>query len=161
MGWKTLDDMELDGKRVLVRADLNVPVEAGKVTDDTRLTRLAPTIRDILDRGGKPILLSHFDRPKGKVVPEMSLRPLIPAIEAAFGVPVSFAADCRGPAAEAAIASLARGAALVLENTRFHPGEEKNDAGLARAFADLGDIYCNDAFSCAHRAICCLPAPVA
>ncbi len=152
MGWNTLDDLDLAGKRVLVRADLNVPVAEGKVTDDTRIRRLAPTIRDILDAGGSPILLSHFGRPKGQRVPDLSLRPLTGALEAAFDAPVIFCADCRGPAAEAAVAALRRGQVLLLENTRFYPGEEKNDPELARAFAALGDIYCNDAFSSAHRA---------
>ena len=152
MGWKTLDDMELDGKRVLVRVDVNVPVEDGRVTDDTRIVRLEPTIRDILDAGGRPILLAHFGRPKGKHVPEMSLRFLTGPLEAAFGAPVDFAADCRGPAAEAAAEALGEGRILLLENTRFHPGEEKNDAELAADFARLGEVYCNDAFSCAHRA---------
>ncbi|WP_171179460.1 phosphoglycerate kinase [Ruegeria sp. HKCCD8929] len=152
MGWKNLDDMDLGGKRVLVRVDINVPVEDGKVTDDTRIRRVQPTIQDILAAGGRPILLAHFGRPKGKVVPEMSLRPLVPALEAAFGTPVTFCADCRGPAAQAAVDSLAEGAILLLENTRFHAGEEKNDGGLAAEMAELGDIYCNDAFSAAHRA---------
>jgi phosphoglycerate kinase len=144
--------MDMAGKRVLVRVDLNVPVDHGRVTDDTRIQRLVPTIRDILNAGGKPILLSHFGRPKGKQVDTMSLRQLVPAIEAAFGVPVSFAADCRGPAAEAAVAALAKGSVLLLENTRFYPGEEANDPALSEDFARLADIYCNDAFSCAHRA---------
>lgn len=152
MGWRTLDDMELDGKRVLLRVDINVPVEQGTVTDDTRIRRLIPTIRDILARGGQPILLAHFGRPRGQHVPDMSLRPLVPALEAAFEVPVSFCADCRGPAAEAAVAALAKGHVLLLENTRFQPGEEKNDPALAAEMATLGDVYCNDAFSCAHRA---------
>ena len=152
MGWNTLDQMDLAGKRVLVRVDLNVPLDGDTVTDDTRIQRLVPTVRDILNAGGTPILLSHFDRPKGQHVPEMSLRRLVPAIETAFGTPVVFAADCRGPAAEAAADSMADGAVLLLENTRFHPGEEKNDPALAQDFAALGDIYCNDAFSCAHRA---------
>ena len=152
MGWKTLDDMDLAGKRVLVRVDINVPVQDGAVTDDTRIRRLAPTIRDILAAGGKPILLAHFGRPKGKRVEEMSLRPLVPALQAAFGVPVAFCADCRGPAAQAAVEAMAEGTVLLLENTRFQPGEEKNDPDLAAAFAALGDIYCNDAFSAAHRA---------
>ncbi len=152
MGWKTLDDMELAGKRVLVRVDINVPVRDGQVTDDTRIRRVVPTVADILKAGGKPILLAHFGRPKGKVVPEMSLRPLVPALEAAFGVPVVFCADCRGPAAEAAVAALKPGEVLLLENTRFCPGEEKNDPELAAEFAKLGDVYVNDAFSAAHRA---------
>jgi len=152
MGWKSLDDMELGGKRVLVRVDINVPVEKGQVTDDTRIRRIVPTIRDILAAGGKPILLAHFGRPKGQHVPEMSLRPLVPALETAFGVPVAFCADCRGPAAEAAVGALAQGEVLLLENTRFHAGETTNDAGFAAEIAALGDVYCNDAFSAAHRA---------
>ncbi|MFC6687926.1 phosphoglycerate kinase [Jhaorihella thermophila] len=152
MGWKTLDDMDLAGKRVLVRVDINVPVKDGQVTDDTRIRRVAPTVADILKAGGKPILLAHFGRPKGKVVPEMSLRPLVSALEAAFGVPVLFCADCRGPAAEAAVEALKEGQVLLLENTRFCPGEEKNDPELAAEFAKLGDVYVNDAFSAAHRA---------
>ena len=152
MGWKTLDDMQLGGKRVLVRVDINVPIKDGRVTDDTRIRRVVPTIRDILAGGGRPILLAHFGRPKGQHVPEMSLRPLVPALEAAFGVPVTFCADCRGPAAQAAVAVLAQGQVLLLENTRFHAGEAANDAEFAAEMAALGDIYCNDAFSAAHRA---------
>ena len=152
MGWKTLDDMDLAGRRVLVRVDINVPVRDGVVTDDTRIRRIVPTVSDILSAGGKPILLAHFGRPRGKVVPEMSLRPLVPALEAAFGVPVMFCADSRGPAAEAAVAALHEGEVLLLENTRFHPGEEANDPELAAEMAKLGDIFCNDAFSAAHRA---------
>ena len=152
MSWNRLDDMDLKGKRVLVRVDINVPVENGVVTDDTRIRRIVPTIRHILDAGARPVLLAHFGRPKGKHVPEMSLQPLVPALEAAFEAPVMFCADCRGPAAEAALGALPQGSVLLLENTRFHPGEEKNDAGLATEMAALGDIYCNDAFSAAHRA---------
>ena len=152
MSWNSLDEMELNGKRVLVRVDINVPMEGTRVTDDTRIRRIVPTIRDILSAGGKPILLAHFGRPKGQVVPDMSLRPLVPALEAAFDAPVMFCADCRGPAAEAATGALTNGQVLLLENTRFHPGEEKNDPDLATEMAALGDIYCNDAFSAAHRA---------
>jgi phosphoglycerate kinase len=152
MGWNTLDDMDLQDKRVLVRVDINVPVEDGRVTDDTRIRRLIPTVTDIIARGGRPILLAHFGRPKGQVVPGMSLRPLVPALEAAFGVPVIFVADCRGPAAETAAEALQPGEILLCENTRFHAGEEKNDAELAREMALLGDVYVNDAFSAAHRA---------
>ncbi|WP_282093010.1 phosphoglycerate kinase [Epibacterium ulvae] len=152
MGWNSLDDMDLNGKRVLVRVDINVPMEEGRVTDDTRIQRIVPTIRDILAQGGHPILLAHFGRPKGKVVPDMSLQPLVPALEAAFGAPVMFCADCRGPAAEAAVGAQSDGQVVLLENTRFHAGEEKNDAALAAEMAKLGDIYCNDAFSAAHRA---------
>ena len=106
MGWNTLDDMDLNGKRVLVRVDLNVPVESGQITDDTRIQRIIPTIRDILNAGGKPILLAHFGRPKGAHVPDLSLRLLIPALESAFSAPVMFCADCRGPAAVASVAAL-------------------------------------------------------
>ncbi|MHA6344622.1 phosphoglycerate kinase [Roseivivax sp. CAU 1761] len=152
MAWKTLDDMDLDGKRVLTRVDINVPVEDGRVTDATRIERVAPTVRDILAKGGTPVLLAHFGRPKGERRDDMSLSPLVPALESAFGVPVAFAADCRGPGAEAALAALKPGEVLLLENTRFHAGEEKNDPGLAAEMAKLGDVYCNDAFSAAHRA---------
>jgi len=152
MRWNTLDDMELAGKRVLVRVDINVPIEDGIVTDDTRIRRLSPTLKDIMQAGGKPVLLAHFGRPKGKYNPEMSLLPLIPALEKAFDVPVSFCADCRGPAARAAVAALDDGAILILENTRFHPGEEENCPDMAAEMAELGDVFCNDAFSAAHRA---------
>ncbi len=152
MAWHSLDDMDLAGKRVLTRVDLNVPVEDGTVTDTTRILRVAPTIKDILTKGGKPILLAHFGRPKGTVKPELSLLPLVPELEAAFDARVMFAADCRGPAAQAAVDVLADGEILLLENTRFHAGEEKNDPTLADEMSALGDIYCNDAFSAAHRA---------
>jgi phosphoglycerate kinase len=152
MGWKTLDDIDLDGKVVLTRVDINVPVEDGKVTDATRIERIAPTIQDILAKGGKPVLLAHFDRPKGKVVPSMSLRVVLPALESELGQKIVFAEDCVGPAAEAAVKSLHDGGILLLENTRFHAGEEKNDPEFAKALAALGDVYCNDAFSAAHRA---------
>ncbi|QEW19809.1 Phosphoglycerate kinase [Marinibacterium anthonyi] len=152
MAWKTLDDMDLAGKRVLTRVDLNVPMDDGNVTDTTRIDRIVPTLKDIVAAGGTPVLLAHFGRPKGKHVPEMSLRPVVPALEAACGMPVTFAADCRGPAAQAAIDSVAPGGVVLLENTRFYPGEEKNDPDLAAGFAELGDVYCNDAFSAAHRA---------
>ena len=152
MAWKTLDDMELSGKVVLTRVDINVPVEAGKVTDATRIERIAPTVKDILAKGGKPVLLAHFGRPKGKVVPEMSLRMTLPALEKVLGVPVAFAEDCVGDVAEKAIADLPSGSVLLLENTRFHAEEEKNDPAFAKAMAAIGDVYCNDAFSAAHRA---------
>jgi len=152
MAWKTLDDMDLAGKRVLTRVDINVPVENGKVTDATRITRLVPTIRDMLDAGATPVLLAHFGRPKGKVVADLSLGQLVGDLEAAFGCTVIFAADCIGDAAAAAIASAQPGDVVLLENTRFHAGEEKNDPALAAEMAKLGDIYCNDAFSAAHRA---------
>ncbi|MGR3456234.1 phosphoglycerate kinase [Pseudooceanicola sp.] len=150
MGWKTLDDMELQGKRVLVRVDINVPVDHGKVTDATRIERIVPTVWDILKAGGKPILIAHFGRPKGKVVPEMSLRVTLPALREALGRKVTFVETLE--ALEQGTEEQGAAEVLLLENIRFHPGEEKNDAGLAKRLASLGDIYCNDAFSAAHRA---------
>lgn len=152
MSWKSLDEMDLNAQRVMVRVDINVPVEDGKVTDDTRMQRIRPTIDAICAAGGKAILLAHFGRPKGQRVPEMSLQPLVPALENALGKDVMFCADNHGAAAQAAVDALASGKVLLLENTRFEPGEEKNDPKLAADFASLGDIYCNDAFSAAHRA---------
>jgi phosphoglycerate kinase len=153
-GFKTLNDLDLRGKRVLVRADLNVPVADGKVTDATRIERLVPTIREIIKVDGKAILLSHFGRPKGKPDPEMSLQQVCAAVAEATGHPVGFIDtdwnDVSG--AERAIDSAPPGSILVLENTRFHPGEEKNDLELAKRMATLGDFYVNDAFSAAHRA---------
>jgi phosphoglycerate kinase len=150
MGWKTIDDMDLAGRRVLVRADLNVPIEDGRVSDATRIARLVPTLRDILARGGRPVVLSHFDRPKGRVVPEMSLAQVLPALRAALvPAPLAFAPDCIGPAAAAPVPE---GGVLLLENTRFHPGEEANDPAFAAALAAGGAVYVNDAFSAAHRA---------
>ncbi|MBW4708551.1 phosphoglycerate kinase [Roseobacter sp. YSTF-M11] len=148
MAWKTLDDMDLAGKRVLVRVDINVPVEDGQVTDTTRIDRIVPTIKDILSAGGLPILLAHFGRPKGKYVPEMSLRVTLPALEAALGQPVTFVE--RPDPAE--LAALPAGTVVLVENTRFAAGEEANDPGMAQFLASLGDVYCNDAFSAAHRA---------
>ena len=152
MAWKTLDDLDVAGKVVLVRVDVNVPVAEGRVTDATRIEKAAPTVKDILARGGKPVLIAHFDRPKGKVVPEMSLKVVVPAMEAAFGAPVVFATDCLGEAAREAIAEAGPGAVVLLENVRFHPGEEKNDPDFAGELAALGDFYVNDAFSVSHRA---------
>ncbi|MCB1348607.1 MAG: phosphoglycerate kinase [Maritimibacter sp.] len=153
MAWKTLDDMDLAGKTVLARVDINVPVDdAGHVTDTTRIDRIVPTVKDILDKGGKPVLMAHFGRPKGKVVPEMSLKVVVPALEKAFGVPVKFASDCIGGPAKVAVAELGAGEVLLLENTRFHAEETENDPGFAAALAALGDVYVNDAFSAAHRA---------
>jgi phosphoglycerate kinase len=148
MGWKTLDDMDLSGKRVLVRVDINVPVEDGQVTDTTRIDRIVPTIKDILAAGGVPILLAHFGRPKGKPVAEMSLRVTLPALEAALGQPVSFV---ERPDPEA-LKQLPAGTVVLVENTRFAPGEEANDPGMSTFLASLGDVFCNDAFSAAHRA---------
>ena len=152
MAWKTIDDMEMADKTVLVRVDINVPVEAGQVTDATRIEKIVPTIRDIQGRGGKPVLLAHFGRPKGQVVPEMSLRITLPALEAALGQKVAFAEDCIGAPAKKAVAAMGPGDVLLLENTRFHAGEEKNDPAMAAALAALGQVYVNDAFSAAHRA---------
>ena len=153
MAWKTLDDVELAGKVVLVRVDVNVPMENGRVTDATRIEKIVPTVTDILAKRGKPVLLAHFGRPKGQIVEDMSLRHILPALQAALpDHKVLFASDCIGPTAKAAVSALQPGEVLLLENTRFHPGEEKNDPALAAAMADLGDIYVNDAFSAAHRA---------
>jgi phosphoglycerate kinase len=152
MAFRTLDDLDVKSKRVLVRADLNVPVKDGVVTDATRIERQAPTIRELADKGAKVIVLSHFDRPKGKVVPSMSLKPLVGPLSQAVGRKVAFADDCIGPMAEAAVAAMKDGDVLLLENTRFHTGEEKNDPEMAKGLASLGDIFVNDAFSAAHRA---------
>ncbi len=152
MGWKTLDDIGLAGKIVLTRVDINVPMEAGRVTDTTRIDKIRPTVEDIIARGGKVVLLAHYDRPKGKVVPEMSLGHVAGALEASLGRKVIFAADCIGDAAAEAIAAAGAGDVVLLENTRFHAGEEKNDPALAAELAKLGDVYVNDAFSAAHRA---------
>lgn len=152
MTWKTLDDLDLAGRRVLVRVDLNVPLANGVVTDTTRIERIVPTIRKILSSGGRPILIAHFDRPRGKVVPEMSLAQILPALEAALGQTVAFAPDCVGEEAAAAVAAMRSGDVLLLENTRFHAGEEANDPAFAARLSALGDVYCNDAFSAAHRA---------
>ena len=152
MGWKTLDDVAMAGKTVLTRVDINVPMEGDRVTDTTRIDKIVPTVEDIIARGGKPVLLAHFDRPKGKVVPEMSLSRVKPALEAALGRKVVFGTDCVGEAAQAAIAAAGPGDVVLLENTRFHSGEEKNDPALAAEMAALGDIFVNDAFSAAHRA---------
>jgi phosphoglycerate kinase len=147
----TLDQADVKGKRVLVRADLNVPMDAGKVTDATRIERVKPTIIEIADKGGKVILLSHFGRPKGRD-PKASLRPVTAALAEVIGRPVAFVDECVGPKAEQAIAAMRPGDILCLENTRFHPEEEKNEAGFVARLAALGDLYVNDAFSAAHRA---------
>ena len=150
--FRTLDQLDPKGKRVLLRADLNLPVKDGKITDRTRTERLAPTLRELLDKGARLIVCSHFDRPKGKPVPEMSLKPMADALSATLNRPVAFAGDCIGPDAEAAVARLKDGEALLLENTRFHAGEEENDPAMAQGLARLADAYVNDAFSAAHRA---------
>ncbi len=153
--FKTLDDMgDLTGKRVLVREDLNVPMQDGKISDDTRLRATVQTISELSDRGAKVLVLAHFGRPKGERREDMSLAPIAPALAAVLGRDVAFIADCQGADAAAAVAALANGAIAVLENTRFHAGEEKNDPALSAAMAALGDLYVNDAFSAAHRAHC-------
>jgi phosphoglycerate kinase len=149
--FRTLDQADVNGKRVLVRVDLNVPVENGKVTDAMRIERALPTIDAITKKGGKVILLSHFGRPKGRD-PKESLRPVAHEVSRVIGKPVAFADDCIGEAAEKAVAAMKPGDVLCLENTRFHKEEEKNDPQFAAALAKLGDIYVNDAFSAAHRA---------
>ncbi|MEE2859810.1 MAG: phosphoglycerate kinase [Pseudomonadota bacterium] len=148
----TIDDMDLDGKVVLTRVDVNVPVEGGRVTDTTRIDKIVPTVKDIQAKGGIPVLLAHFDRPKGKRVDSMSLKQIVPALEAALGQPVVFAEDCIGGPAKRAVAALEPGQVALLENTRFHEGEEANDATFAASLAALGGAYVNDAFSAAHRA---------
>jgi phosphoglycerate kinase len=151
--FRTLDDIgDLKGKRVLVRVDLNVPMADGAVSDDTRIRAAEPTIREIADRGGKVILLAHFGRPKDGPDPQFSLKQVVPAVAAVLGRPVAFADDCVGPAADKAVAAMKDGDVLVLENTRFHKGEEKNDPLFTAELAKLGDVYVNDAFSAAHRA---------
>ena len=148
MGWKTLDDMDLAGKVVLTRVDINVPVKDGQVTDATRIERIVPTIQDILAQGGTPVMLAHFGRPKGKPVPEMSLRVTLPTLEEKLGRPVTFIEK----PSRAALDALPAGTVVLVENTRFTPMEEANDPKMAGFLASLGDVYCNDAFSAAHRA---------
>jgi phosphoglycerate kinase len=149
--FRTLDDADLAGKRVLVRVDLNVPMEDGKVSDTTRIDRILPTIREIADKGGKVVLLAHFGRPKGRD-DKNSLRQVVPALTQALGRPVTFVDDCIGEPVAKALAAAKNGDVLLLENTRFHAGDEKNDAEFVRALAANGDLYVNDAFSAAHRA---------
>jgi len=150
--FKTIDSEKVQGKRVLVRVDLNVPMKNGKVTDATRIERAAPTLKELADKGAKVVVLSHFGRPDGKRVPEMSLKPLVEPLAKALGKPVAFAEDCIGPQAETAVKALKPGEVLLLENLRFHKEEEKNDKGFVDQLAALGDMYVNDAFSAAHRA---------
>jgi phosphoglycerate kinase len=149
--FRTLDEVDVKGKRVLVRVDLNVPVENGRVSDTTRIERVAPTISEIADKGGKVILLSHFGRPKGRDAAQ-SLKPVAPAIASVLKRPVAFAEDCVGDRAAAAVEAMKPGDILCLENTRFHPGETRNDPDFVAQLAALGDIFVNDAFSVAHRA---------
>ena len=153
VAFRTLDDLEVRGKRVLLRLDLNVPLRDGRVTDPTRIERALPTLLDLVAAAARVVVLSHFGRPKGRVVAEMSLAPLSQALAQALGgKPVAFAEDCVGPKAEAAVAQMRDGDVVLLENLRFHPGEEANDAAFADALAALGELYVDDAFSAAHRA---------
>jgi phosphoglycerate kinase len=151
-GYRTLDALDTRGKRVLLRADLNVPLKDGVVTDATRIERLAPTIEALAGNGARVVVMSHFGRPKGGPDPAFSLRPLVEPLARAIGRPVAFAPDCIGAPAERVVAALRPGEVALLENLRFHPGEEANDPGFAQALARLGDAYVDDAFSAAHRA---------
>ncbi|MBT6882723.1 MAG: phosphoglycerate kinase, partial [Rhodospirillaceae bacterium] len=150
--FKTIDDLDVNGKRVLVRADFNVPMRDGRVSDTTRIERSLPTIQDLQAKGAQVIMLSHFGRPKGQRSPELSLKPIAQALGQAAGVEVVFGTDCIGPDAEKAIAGADPKQLILLENLRFHSEEEKNDSDFAARLAALADIYVNDAFSCAHRA---------
>ncbi len=150
--FKTLDDLEVKGKRVLVRSDLNVPMKDGKVTDATRIERSAQTIKELMEKGARVVILSHFGRPKGERVAEMSLKPVAEAMGEVLGTAVAFADDCIGPAARMVVNGLVDGQVAMLENLRYHKAEEKNDPDFARQLSELGDIYVNDAFSTAHRA---------
>jgi phosphoglycerate kinase len=152
MTFRTLQGADLKGRCALVRVDFNVPMENGQITDDTRLRAALPTIELLSKAGAKVVLLAHFDRPKGKRVPEMSLKPVLPALSKLVGKQVAWADDCIGADAKAVVDGLKAGGVALLENLRYHAGEEKNDAGFAAELAKLGDIYVNDAFSAAHRA---------
>ncbi len=149
---RSLDTANVAGRRVLVRADLNVPLKDGRVADATRIERLVPTLSELAGKGARVIVCSHFGRPEGKRKPEMSLAPLVPALAAALGRPVRFTPDCIGEETLRTAGRLVDGEVLLLENTRFHPGEEANEPGFARALARLAELYVNDAFSAAHRA---------
>jgi len=150
--YRTLDAIDANGKTALVRVDLNVPMQDGKVSDFTRIERISGTIRELTEKGATVVLLSHFGRPKGQVVPEMSLAPVAKAMTAHLNISVAFADDCTGDIATQAIANTGSGNVILLENVRFYPGEEKNDTNFAKSLATLGDFFVNDAFSCSHRA---------
>lgn len=150
--FKTIDDLDCQGRKVLVRADLNVPMRDGNVSDTTRIDRSLPTINDLIAKGARVIVISHFGRPKGERVAELSLKPVAAALEKALGKTVVFGTDCIGEAAEKAIDAAGPGDVVMLENLRYYAAEEKNDDAFAEQLAALGDIYVNDAFSCAHRA---------
>jgi phosphoglycerate kinase len=149
---RSLEDLDVAGKRVFIRADLNVPLDGGRIADPTRIEATLPTIRYVLDHGGRPIVASHLGRPKGQRRPELSLAPVADFIGRALGVPVRLAPDCVGEATEQLVNAQRPGEVVLLENLRFHPEEEKNDAGFAQRLARLGDVYVNDAFGAAHRA---------
>ena len=148
----TIDELAVSGKRVMVRADLNVPMRDGKVTDATRIERTADTLRELSKKGAKVVVISHFERPKGKRVPELSLAPIAKAMADILKVPVAFANDCIGPDADTVVSKMKNGDIVLLENLRYHAGEEDNDQGFAKNLAKLGDFYVNDAFSVSHRA---------
>ena len=152
MNKKSVRDLDVDGKRVLVRVDFNVPVKDGEVTDDTRIRRALPTIRDIVERGGKPVLISHLGRPKGERDPKYEMDPVARRLEELLGAPVRKLDAAVGPEVEAALADAPEGGVVLLENSRFYPGETKNDPELAEGLAALADVYVNDAFGAAHRA---------
>ena len=152
MNFRTLDGVDVAGKRVLVRVDFNVPLHDGEVSDDTRLEAALPTVRRLRAGGAKVILISHFDRPKGKRVPSMSLLPVVAPLSKLIGAPVAFAEDCVGETARAAVAAMKPGDVLLLQNLRFHAGEEADDPDFAKQLAENGDLYVDDAFSAAHRA---------
>ena len=149
---RSLEDLDVAGKRVFVRADLNVPLEAGRITDATRIDATLPTIRYVLEHGGLPIVASHLGRPQGRLAPELSLRPVADYLRRALGVPVELAPDCIGEAVERLVAGARPGQVVVLENLRFHPGEENDDPSFAERLAHLADVYVDDAFGAAHRA---------
>lgn len=150
---KSIDDADVAGKRVLVRGDLNVPMQDGVVTDATRIERFLPTIKSLTERGARVVILSHFGRPKGEVVPDLSLAPVAEKMKSLLpGVKMGFASDCIGPVARQAVDGLADGDVVMLENVRFHPGETENDPAFIREIASLGDVYVNEGFSTAHRA---------
>ncbi len=150
--FKTIDTFDVNGKRVLVRVDLNVPMKDGKVTDSTRLDRVAPTLNELANKGARVIVISHLGRPKGQVVPQMSMRPVAEALAVSCGRPIAFAGDSTGKEAAAVVGGLESGGVCMLENLRFHKEETDNDRGFAEKLAGLADLYVNDAFSCAHRA---------
>lgn len=150
--FQTIDQLNVGGKTVLVRGDLNVPMADGRVTDTTRLDRLVPTIKALTDKGAKVVVMSHFGRPKRGPDPRLSLKPVAESLSAILAAPVAFAADCIGPVAQTVVKSLPAGGVAVLENVRFHEGEESNDPGFAKELAALGDAFVNDAFSSSHRA---------